>query len=385
MQRLDGYLYARSGAGGKTEYQYRRPVFVGFSDNGKRKYQEHNRKLGSVLHVARAQAKRLDAWIEARQRGETPRQEQTVGEFIGWYVPYMRDQMHHRGWFVIKANVEAFARIVGSHVLLSRLTRLEFERFLAVRGREVKPSTLCGAYRDVRRMVRVAVEQGCMESDVMAAVRKPRVSRTEPKVPTDSEVQRIIGYLKTHHQPLYRLVLAMLHTCARPAEALGLTWDRIDFVGNTLTLVRRKVNDELPLVMAERLGGVLAAMWRDAGMPSSGPVFLNGAGKPWARNDAGHAFKGMVARVGLPWVTLKTFRKVGATWVQQGPGGQRAAQLALGHTDPRTTQLYLGGGAEMRALAVRTIEERAARRESDTPLVFPLVSARSESGGRVGG
>lgn len=372
MQQLEGYLYLRTGPDGKLQYQYRRPVFVGFFDNGKRKYSEVNRSLGSNLGVARAEAKRLDAWVEAKVRGDIPRQEQSVAAFVTWYVPHVRDELLRRGWQAIKANTEAFARIVGGHLLMNRLTKMEFEKFLSIRGREVRPSTLCGSYRDVRRMIRVAVEQGCMEADTMAGVHKPRVVRMEPRVPTDAEVQRIVEHLKTHHQPLYRLVMAMLYTCARPAEALGLTWDRIDWIGNILTLVRRKVSDEMHMVMAERLAGVLHGMWQEAGTPLTGPVFLNGAGKPWVRNDAGHAFKGVVTRLGLPWVTLKTFRKVGATWVQQGTGGVRAAQLILGHTDLRTTQLYLGAGAEMRALAVKTIEERAARGESDTSIGVPI-------------
>jgi len=63
----------------------------------------------------------------------------------------------------------------------------------------------------------------------------------------------------------------------------------------------------------------------------------------------------------MPWLTLKTFRKLAATWVMQGTRDIRAAQMLLGHTDIRTTQGYLGGGAESRATAVKAIEDRMSR------------------------
>jgi len=120
------------------------------------------------------------------------------------------------------------------------------------------------------------------------------------------------------------------------------------------------VGDELELVMAKPLSEGLYGLWMGAGMPKQGCMFLGKTGKVLNRHRAYLSFKKVAKVLGMPWMTLKTFRKLAATWVAQSTHDVRAAQMLLGHTSLRTTEGYLGAGAEARELAVRAIEKRMA-------------------------
>jgi len=52
----------------------------------------------------------------------------------------------------------------------------------------------------------------------------------------------------------------------------------------------------------------------------------------------------------------KTFLKLTATTVVEQTGSIRNGQQLLGHTSSRTTELYLGRGAEARAAGVAAVE-----------------------------
>jgi integrase len=130
----------------------------------------------------------------------------------------------------------------------------------------------------------------------------------------------------------------------------------VDFTQAKLTLNRRKVNDELKVPMAGPLKEELFALWAEKGMPKEGYVFISEAGKPFSATRTLFAFKPVVARLGMAWMTLKVFRKFAATSIYEKTGDVRMVQMLLGHTSVQTTELYLGRGADARLRAVEALE-----------------------------
>ena len=141
------------------------------------------------------------------------------------------------------------------------------------------------------------------------------------------------------------------------SEALGLTWDRVDWKTGTLTLVRRKVSDELTLPMAEPLSAALHGWWTAQGTPVVGPVIVRTNGKPPTASGAYLVGKRVFNKLGLPWMCWKVFRRLVATVAAETTGDMRVASQVLGHGSVTVTEKYLGRGAEARARGVAAVGE----------------------------
>jgi len=356
MERVQENLWRCRAGNGKYRYLYRRQLRV--NKNGERKYRDIRKTLVGSLQGALAEAKRLDEQLDAYGRGEKPPGVVSLGVFHDWYVGHLRDERRLLGWYTIIGHTRAFAGHAGLETRLDRITRADIEDFLSARRRRAGPCTVDGYLRSVRRLFNVAIQRGYLERNPTAGIRTEKPRRTEPRLPGMEELGRLLDYLKTRRPRMYPIVAALIYTGARLGEVLSLDWSRVDFTSSRLTLARRKVNDELQLIMAKPLGEVLYALWMDAGMPKEGWVFLGKTGGPLNRHCTYLSFKKAAKVLGMPWMTLKTFRKLAATWVVQSTHDVRAAQMLLGHTNLRTTEGYLGAGAEARELAVRAIEKR---------------------------
>jgi len=185
----------------------------------------------------------------------------------------------------------------------------------------------------------------------------------EPRLPTREEIQRLLGFLEANDRLLYGVVFALIFTAARLTEILTLDWVRVDCMNGRLTIVRRKVRDELTLDIAEPLRIHLESLWKAGNMPIRGLVFPNPqTGGLDDRSLIYRRFKKIADRLGLGWLTLKIFRKYAATLVQEATGNIRDAQMLLGHKDSHTTEMYLrGGNAAARVRAVKALEATAGR------------------------
>jgi len=356
MEKIKGNLRRYGDTNGRQRYYYRRLLPV--VEDGKRKYRDIRRDLGRNLEVALTATKRLDEQVECSLCSERRPSISCLGEFHDWYVAYLRDGRKLLGWRTIIGHIRRFVEHTGPHVRLERITPLDVEYFLQVRRRCVGPWTVGGYLRSIRRMFNVAIRHGYLERNPTVGLRTEKPPIVEPRLPAMEDVRRLLEFLRARRPRIYSVVVALIHTGARLGEVLSLDWSRVDFSTGSLALVRRKVGDEHRLVMAKPLSEVLHALWIDAGMPKEGYVFLGKAGRVLNRHRAYLSFKGVVKTLGLPWLTLKTFRKLAATWVVQATHDVRAAQMLLGHSNLHTTEDYLGGKAESREIAVRAIEKR---------------------------
>jgi len=326
-----------------------------YTENGRKRYRDIRAALGTSLERALQEAKRLDAQYEAERRGERPRQDLGLRAFAEWYVSDIRDRRRLLGWKTMRANVMVFAGHLGD-IQLRKITRLDVERFLEWRRRTVRPTTVNSTLRDVKRMLNVGVEEGYLDASPAAKLKPVRAVPLPIQLPAAEEVGRVLDYLKAKRPWLYRIVLTLLCTGCRLGEAVALGWDGMDFARGIVTLPRRKVQDVHPVPMAQALKDELWALWAGAGMPKTGPVFVSAIGKPYTTDRVKRGFKPVAIRLGMPWLTLKTFRRLAATEAADATGDVRAAQSLLGHTDMRTTERYLGRRTEARERAVRAIE-----------------------------
>ena len=189
-----------------------------------------------------------------------------------------------------------------------------------------------------------------------AATVRPVAAKPLPvKLPTAEEVSRLLGHLKLRKPYLYSLGLMLIGTGCRLGEAVALRWSDVDLARGTLVLRRRKVQDALAMVLVGPLKDVLWEAWTAQGMPKEGLVFLDPQGGPLNRFAVYNVFKRVTRKLGMPWLALKTFRKLAATQVAESTGDVRMAQMLLGHETVTTTERYLGRGEQARTKALHTM------------------------------
>ena len=300
------------------------------------------------------EAKRLDTQNDAELRGERPRRETTLGTFAEWYLRWVRDERRLLGWKTIRGNLRALVEYFGD-LPLRRITRPDVERFLNRRRQTVRPATVNSALRDVKRMFNVAIQEGYLDANPASGIRPFQADRLPVRLPTAEETGMLLDYLKGRKAWLHPLVLVLIGTGCRLGEALGMTWADLDFARTTLNLRRRKVGDVLPIPLDGAVKDTLWNIWTGHGMPREGPVLADAQGKALSRYTVHAAFKAASRRLGMPWLTLRTFRRLAATHVAESTRDVRLAQLLLGHTNVRTTELYLGRADESRRLAVESM------------------------------
>jgi integrase len=349
LVRITGRVYSRD-AGGRKTYYWRR--ICRLFENGTWKSRDVRKAIGPNLQRALCEATEFDAQYEATLRGETPRKDATVTQFVELYVAHIRDERRLLGWRTMRSNVTAFARHLGNQIM-RRVTKIDVEGFLARRKQIVRPATVNSNRRDVRRMFVVAVEMGYADGNPAAGTKPVTGGKRAVRLPTSDEVSRILGYTKGRDHWLFPLVVLLIGTGARLSEVLRLTWDRVSFISGTVVLVRRKVSDEhvLPLegIMAQELNG----MWLKAGMPTGGPVIARKDGRPLTACGAYCVAKKVFTKLGLPWMNLGVFRRLAATVVAEATGGIRASQALLGHSSSQVTERYLGRGEQARAQGIK--------------------------------
>lgn len=153
---------------------------------------------------------------------------------------------------------------------------------------------------------------------------------------TQEEAQALLAAAETPHIRLF--VMLALHTAARAASLLDLTWDRVNekFIdlnplGRTRTRKGRAVvpmNPVLWAALSEARSGALT------------DHVIEWAGKPVmsVKNGVQRA----VARAGLEDVTPHTFRHTAATWMVQAGVPIPKVAAYLGHRDSRTTERVYG-------------------------------------------
>lgn len=151
---------------------------------------------------------------------------------------------------------------------------------------------------------------------------------------TRAEFEKLLAACASHHMKLF--VLLALSTAGRQGAILDLTWDRVDFDRELISLAipddhgRRKGRATVPMTQS-----VKKAL-EEAKVISVTPYVIEYAGE--RVGSVKHAFKRACDRAKLEGVTPHTLRHTAAVWLAES--GTPMAEIAryLGHSDSRITE-----------------------------------------------
>ena len=99
------------------------------------------------------------------------------------------------------------------------------------------PKSVRNIHGVVIKALNVAVDVGYIRSNPAERVTLPRVEKTEIKPLTDAQV---VDFLKAVQSDKYAAILqTILFTGMRESEAIGLTWDTVDFKAGTIKVCKQ--------------------------------------------------------------------------------------------------------------------------------------------------
>jgi integrase len=244
----------------------------------------------------------------------------------------------------------------------------------------VFPDT-CDAYRDARlaqgvKLATITKELSVLRSALIWGKRNRRLlSVPDVETPpaqdpkdrwlTTSEAARLLRAALREpksrlHLPLF--ILIALYAAGRSEAILSLKWTQVDFVNNTIDFNppdrARTKKGRAKNPMPPKLRWFMER----AHARATSPYVLSYHGEPIKRIIKG--FRAAAKRAGLDDVTPHTLRHTCATW--QAQAGVDLHQIGgwLGHSDPRTTNLYLHHHPEHKKQSVAALSRHGERRRN---------------------
>jgi integrase len=270
--------------------------------------------------------------------------------------------------------------------------------FIRMQQRGLSAATIAQARGVLSSALRQAMEEGLIQSNPVAAVKRPRIRRREFHWPT---TQELTALLKTSSGTIWEVPLLLsVATGARRSEVLGLAWEDVDprsgilhirrsvqrlpspDPAGTITFTplktkRARRSVQLPGFAVERIRShrraqlerrtILGARWCDPVDHEGAPVALvcdRGDGSFLHPDAFTHAFKRFGRLVGLhPSTRLHDARHAVATELgRQGVHGV-IVSVVLGHASPAfTVAVYQHALQEGPYEAAAALEKIAADR-----------------------
>ena len=178
----------------------------------------------------------------------------------GWFDLWFRDYCGDKKYLTVKqykSMTETHIRPALGAVKLSKLTAPQIQSFyneLQRTGRTIKEKdketgkiitrqeplsakTVKNIHGIMSKALSIAVDVGYIKSNPAERVTLPRVEKKEIHPLTDSQVKAFMAACAGHdYERVYKLIL---FTGLREGEALGLTWDCVDFGAGTIKIVKQ--------------------------------------------------------------------------------------------------------------------------------------------------
>lgn len=169
-----------------------------------------------------------------------------------------------------------------------------------------------------------------------AGVRTTRKRSKRSRLLDEGELDQIIEVADERITVAVELAFA---TGLRISDLCALRWSDFDTGGHVKT---RKTGARQAFQHTEGLDAVLTRARALQARVASPFVLCDASGQPHSRNSLGRRFRLAAKKAGVPDVQFRDLRAAAATARDQEEG-ETGAQAFLGHTDARTTRIYLRG------------------------------------------
>jgi integrase len=120
-------------------------------------------------------------------------------------------------------------------VMAHDITPEFLDRYVAERSKTVKRNTISREITDIRSILRWAVKRKLLATNPMSDYEMPRSTDLRIRPPSKEEIEAILAHSVPH---LRRAILLSYNCGLRPGKELfSLTWDSVDLIGQTITVI----------------------------------------------------------------------------------------------------------------------------------------------------
>ena len=232
---------------------------------------------------------------------------------------------------------DVMCRVLDRHFaarLLSEITPLDVDEFAAARKLAVGPSAFNQSLTVLKQMLRLAVKWSHLRASPAEAAKRLKVPKGRERFLTEAEADALLSECSAW---LAAVVLAALHTGARRAELLDLTWDRVDLARGLILFTDTKNGEDRTVKVSRTLAALLEEL---PSKKRGGPVFLNFSGQPIHPDGLTWSFRRACERAGVQRLRFHDLRHSAASFLVQAGKPLNTVRDILGHKDLKMTLRY---------------------------------------------
>ncbi len=306
------------------------------------------------------QAKLDDARTNVRDGRPVVPERQTVGKYLEEWLensvkPSVRPKTYTSYEYICRVHL---IPQIGKHTL-AKLTPAHVQACLKVAGDGgLAPRSVAYCRVVLRRALAVAFKWDLVGRNVAALTDAPRVERREIQPLNPAQARAFLEVIQGHRlEALFTVALAV---GLREGEALGLSWDDVDFDERTITVRRQlqRVDKKLvlvepktrksrrtivmPSIVVERLRAhrvrqleerlAIGEYWQETGL-----VFTSRLGSAIHPENMGRTMRPLLDRAGCPPQRFHDLRHACASLLFAQGLSAKAVMETLGHTQISTT------------------------------------------------
>lgn len=169
-------------------------------------------------------------------------------------------------------------------------------------------------------------------------------AKKDKKLPQPLEASEIMAMLKVCRNTKHRVILFLLYGCGlRVQEMIDLQWAHIDRAAGIIYVVKGKGNKDRKVALYPELLQLLTDYYREYRDELSGNAYvLKGQfGPQYSQKSVNEVLKQLAEKAGVRGrVHAHLMRHSYATHLMDAGTDLRTIQELLGHSSPKTTQIY---------------------------------------------
>lgn len=357
-KRKDGTWEARYTAGvdPRTGKQIQKSVYAKTQKEVSKKLTEITRSLDTGTY-ADAENMTLQTWLGI------------------WLETYVKGKIKHSSYCAYekdcRVHIVPYLGPVKLRALRSPMVQ-DFYNYL-IDSKGLSPKTVKNIHGVLHQALGKARKVGYIYTNYTEDCDMVKATRKEIKPLSTKEVKRFLEAVSEHK---YRdIFLFTLFTGVRQGEALGLTWDCVDFDNGTVVinkqlqlkrgsggiyeLIPTKSSTTRTLYPPQLVMGILRDLWSpDVKYNEWNLVFVNEQGGHLGASAILKSFKRLVKRIGIPDARFHDLRHTFAVISLQEGDNIKTVQRALGHaTVAFTLDVYGHVSQEMRENSKRRMDK----------------------------
>lgn len=264
---------------------------------------------------------------------------------------------------VVTKRIVPFFRKMG--VTLGNLTALDIERFYeyCFNSLGIKGSTVQHYHANLHKALKYAVKHDLIASNPMEKVERPKSQKFVGSFYSVAELERLFQAVKG--DPVEFPVLMAAFYGLRRSEIMGLRWQAIDFVGNTITIdhtvVQFRSKGKTKVVQKDRTKNAsscrslpLVPQYRELLLRmkerqeqcrklcgncyiESDYIYVNDLGEPYQPNFVSQHFRALLEKNQLRIIRFHDLRHTCASLLLKNGVSMKEIQEWLGHSNFSTT------------------------------------------------